>query len=152
MIGLATLTRLGRETRGTMAIETAIVAPLLALMGLGTYDVANMVSKQQDLQSAASEATQIVLAAANGDGVTSDQLHDIIAASLQIDGDKVQLAQLFRCDDDPNTVTDASTCNASKPIYQYVQLTITDSYTPLWTEFGVGQTIDYNVVRTIQTK
>jgi len=152
MIALRTLgPRLARDARGTMAIETALVAPILALMGLGTYDVANMVSKQQDLQSGASEATQIVLAAAGGGGVTSDKLHDIIVASLGLDSGQVTIVQKFRCDDADALVDSADGCDAAKPIYQYVQLTMTDSYTPLWTNFGVGQTINYSVVRTVQT-
>lgn len=142
---------LARDEHGTMIVETAFVAPLLVLMGLGTFDVSGMIAKRQDLQSAANEATQIVLSAAHGSGVSSTQIHDIIVASLNIDSDKVALAQLFRCDDADATVTDASSCDASKPIYQYVQLTITDTYTPLWTKFGVGHPITYNIVRTVET-
>jgi len=148
---LALVSRLARDPRGTMAIETALVAPILALMGLGTYDVSNMVSRQQDLQSGASEATEIILAAANGSGVSSDQLHDIIVSSLNLTSDQVVVEQKFRCDAAANVVDSVAGCDASKPIYQYVKLTLTDSYTPLWTNFGVGHTIDYSVVRTVQT-
>jgi hypothetical protein len=64
----------------------------------------------------------------------------------------VQITQLFRCDAAATTTTNSSTCtDTTKPIYQYVKLTLTDSYTPLWTSFGVGHTISYNVVRTVQT-
>lgn len=146
------IARLARDARGTMVVETAFVAPILVLMGLGTYDLSEMVAKQQDLQSAANEATQIVLSAAHSkDGVSSTQIHDIIVSSLKIDSDKVTLAQLFRCDDAADTVSDATTCDATKPVYEYVQLTITDSYTPMWTKFGVGHTINYNLVRTVET-
>jgi len=135
-----------------MVIETALVAPILALMALGAYDTVNIVSKQQDLQSAASEAMEIVLAAANGSGVSSDKLHDILVSSLDLDDDQVQITQLFRCDAATDTTTDPSTCtDTTKPIYQYVKLTISDSYTPLWTDFGVGHTINYHVERTVQT-
>lgn len=133
-----------------MAVETAIVVPVLALMGLGTFDVSRLVSKQQDLQSAANEATQIILAAANGSGINSDDLHDILVSSLDLQDDQLTISQLFRCDDAATTTTDATSCNTSKPIYEYVKLEITDSYTPVWTNFGVGQTIDYDVQRTVQ--
>jgi Flp pilus assembly protein TadG len=152
MISLTTFAKvLRRDARGTMAIETALVAPILALMGLGTYDVANIVSKQQDLQSGASEATQIVLAAAGGNGINSNDLKAIIASSLNVDANHVTIDEKFRCDADANLVDTATGCDASKPIYKYVKLTITDSYTPLWTNFGVGDPIDYSVVRTVQT-
>lgn len=142
---------LARDARGTMAIETALVAPLLALMALGTYDVSNVVSKQQDLQSGASEATQIILAAADGSGVSSDKLHDIIQSSLGLTSDQVVIEQKFRCDVTASLVDSDAGCDKTKPVYEYVKLTLTDSYTPLWTNFGVGQTIDYTVVRTVQT-
>jgi Flp pilus assembly protein TadG len=57
------LLSLRRDARGTMAIETAIVAPVLALMAIGSFEVGSMVSRQQELQSAASEAESIILAA-----------------------------------------------------------------------------------------
>jgi Flp pilus assembly protein TadG len=134
-----------------MAVETALVAPVLALLALGTFDVSRMVSKQEDLQSGAGEATQIVLAAANGDGVSSDTLKGIIESSLDLGDDQVTLVPKFRCDAAPTLVNSAAACtDASKPVYQYVQMTLTDSYTPLWTNFGVGHTINYSVVRTVQ--
>ena len=145
------LTSLARNLHGAMAVETALVAPVLALMGLGTFDVTNMVSMQEDLQSAAGEATEIILAAAGGSGVSSTDLHDIIASSLNLQSDQVTITQLFRCDASTTTTTDASTCDSSKPIYQYVKLKLTDSYTPAWTNFGVGHTINYDVERTVQT-
>ena len=144
------LSRMALCARGAMAVETAIVAPVLALMGLGTFDVSRLVTKQQDLQSAANEATQIILAAADGSGVSSDTLHDILVSSLDLQDDQLTITQLFRCDAAATTTTDASTCDSSKPIYQYVKLELTDSYTPVWTNFGVGHTINYDVQRTVQ--
>jgi hypothetical protein len=150
MRGANLLDRLRRDIRGAMAVETALVAPVLALMGLGTYDVSNIVAKQQDLQSGASEATEIVLAAAGGTGVSSDKLKEIISASLGVDPSKVDIEQRFRCDDG-DLVAEMPACSGGKPIYQFVQLTITDTYTPLWTNFGVGGPMDFSVVRTVQT-
>jgi Flp pilus assembly protein TadG len=143
--------RFAHDACGAMAVETALVAPALALMALGTFDVTNMVSKQEDLQSAAGEATEIILAAAGGSGVSSTDLHDIIVSSLNLQDNQVTITQLFRCDASTTTTTDASTCDTSKPIYQYVKLQLTDSYTPAWTNFGVGHTINYDVERTVQT-
>jgi Flp pilus assembly protein TadG len=143
---------LWRDARGTMAVETVLVAPVLAMLALGTFDTVNIITKQQHLQSGASEAMEIVLASANGSGVSSTTLHDILVSSLKLNSNQVQITQLFRCDAAATTTTNSSTCtDTTKPIYQYVKLTLTDSYTPLWTSFGVGHTISYNVVRTVQT-
>ena len=48
--------RLRRDATGAMAIETAIVAPVLVLMAFGSFQVSSMVARQTELQSAAAEA------------------------------------------------------------------------------------------------
>ena len=62
-----------RDRRGTMAIETTIVAPVLALMAIGSFEVGSMVSRQQELQSAASEAESIILAASASEDLAATQ-------------------------------------------------------------------------------
>lgn len=141
-----------REGSGTMAIETAIVAPVLALMALGTFEVGQVVSRQQELQSSASEAEGIVLAAAAGSGASSSTIKDVIEDSLGLSDDQVSLEQRFRCNTAGSLTTDAATCDPDQPIYQYVLLTVTDTYTPVWTSFGVGSPVTYSVERTIQVQ
>ena len=93
----ALVTRLRQCGRGAMAVETAIVAPVLALMSIGTFEVGTMVSRQQELQSAASEAESIILAAAAGTGTESTQIELVIEESMGLDPDQVILEQRFRC-------------------------------------------------------
>jgi len=139
-----------RDQRGTMTIETALIAPALAALALGSFDVSMMVAREQQLQSAANEATEIVLAAAGGSGVSSSDLEQILESSLDLAADKVTLDPLYRCGTSGTTSTTAPTCTGGDQLYTYVKLTITDTYTPLWTNFGVGNTIDFNVQRTVQ--
>lgn len=141
--------RLLRCGRGAMAIETALVAPVLAMMSIGTFEVGTMVSRQQELQSAASEAEGIILAAAGGTGAESDDIEDVIEDSMNLDDEQVSLEQRFRCNTAEELVEDGTTCDAAQPIYRYVRLVMTDSYTPVWARFGVGSGFDYNVERTI---
>ena len=105
------LARLAAHDRGTMAIETALIAPVLALMALGTFEVSNMVSREQELQGAANEATEIILAAAGGSGVSSSDLEDIIETTLGLADSNVTLAPLFRCDA-ATTTTPSTTMSA----------------------------------------
>jgi hypothetical protein len=115
-----------------------------------------MVSRQQELQSAASEAEAIILAAATGAGAASDDIEAVIEDSLNPSGNRpsleVSLEQRFRCHDVDALVLDATGCDASKPIYQYVRLEISDSYAPVWANWGVGSAFDYDVVRTIMVR
>jgi Flp pilus assembly protein TadG len=151
MIGGA-LRRLFRDSHGTMAVETALVAPVLALMALGTFDVGRIVSRQQELQSSASEAEGIVLASAASAGTSSDTIKQIIEKSLGLSSDQVSLELRFRCDMSSTLTTDASTCSTDEPIYQYILLDVSDTYTPMWTNFGVGSPLKFNVERTVQVQ
>lgn len=141
-----------RDECGAMAIETVIVAPVIALMALGTFEVGTIVSRQQELQSAASEAEGIILAASSGSGADSAEIEAVIEDSLGLAADRVTLEQRFRCNVASTLVTEASTCDADQPIYQYVKVQVTDTYTPVWTRYGVGSPINYSVDRTVQVQ
>ena len=143
------LARLRRDAAGSMALETAIITPVLAMMALGVFDVSMMVSREQHLQSAANEASEIILAAAGGSGIDSDDLDTLLETSLQLQ-DKITIAPLFRCGTSTTTSTTAPTCPTGHQMYSYVQVTVADSYTPMWTSFGVGNAINYSITRTVQ--
>ena len=134
---------------GAMAVETAIVAPVLALLSIGTFEVGTMVSRQQELQSAASEAEAIIMGAAGGAGVESDDIKDVIVLSMGLDPDQVELEQRFRCGDGV-LVLDATGC--TERVSRYVLLELDDSYTPIWANYGVGSEFNYNVDRTIMVQ
>jgi len=150
MIRIATLGALLCDKRGTMAIETALVAPLLLTLTLGAFDVSMLVAREQQLQSAANEASEIVLAAAGGSGIESDDLEDILESSLDLEDSQLTLAPGYRCGTSTTVETTAPTCATGEPMYAYVKLTVTDTYSPLWTSFGVGGDVDFNIVRWTQ--
>ena len=137
-------------TRGTAVIETALIAPVLAIMAIGTFEAGTMVQKQQELQSAASEAEAIILAAAAGSGVSSTQLKDLLSASTGLPKTNITLAAKFRCNNSDSLVNSASTCGSGQRAYEFVQATFTSRYTPTWAQFGLGSAFDYTVTRTIQ--
>ena len=144
------INRLRQDRKGSMAIETAFVVPVLATISIGVFETGAMVSRQQELQSAASEAEAIILAAVGGAGAESSQIEDVIETSLNLTDDQFTISQRFRCNTAANLVTAGDLCDASDPIYRYVQIVLTDSYTPVWTNFGVGQGVNYSLTRTIQ--
>jgi hypothetical protein len=149
---LHAINRLRRCSRGAMAVETAVVAPVLALMSIGTVEIGTMVSRQQELQSGASEAESIILAAAGGTGTDSDTIEEVIEESLGLPDEQVSLEQRFRCNVENELRSDASACSTTAPIYRYVRLELSDSYTPVWARFGVGHAFDYDIERTIQVE
>ena len=145
------LSNLLRDSLGAMAIETAIVAPVLALMSIGAFEVGSMVSRQQELQSAASEAEGIIVAAAASETETeSADIEEVIEDSLNLQPNQVQLEQMFRCDN--GAIVDTAPTCASGQLYVYVQLEITDTYTPVWANYGFGKTINYDIERTVMVQ
>ena len=152
MMAWSFINRLRRDVRGMMAIETALVAPVLIVFSIGTFEVGTMASRQQELQSAASEAEAIILAAAGGTGTDSAVIQQVLADSLGLPVDNVTLEQRFRCNVSDTLVTDASACDPTAPIYRFIKLDLNDRYEPVWARFGVGRAFDYNVSRTIQVQ
>lgn len=137
------------DERGTMAIETALTAPLLALMALGVFEVSSIVSREQQLQSAANEASEIILAAAGGSGINSADLETIIETSLNLADDQLQITPRWRCATGA-IVAALPTCATGEQLYTYVHLNVIGTYSPMWTKFGVSSDIDFSVQRTVQ--
>jgi Flp pilus assembly protein TadG len=145
--------RLRSDRRGTITIEMAIIAPVLVLMGLGSFDVSELVSRQSDLQSAAAEAETIVQASAPTDSAARDKVREIMKSSIDPDNtnpnDTETVSLIYRCGTgDYQTLLPV--CATGTKLSTYIKIELTDSYAPRWTSFGVGHTIDYDVVRMVQ--
>lgn len=141
--------RLLKNRSGAMAVETAIIAPLLVLFSLGAYQVSTLVARQSELQSAMTLAESIALAT---DPDTSDELttlKNVIASSTGLAASKVAVAAAYRCNGASAYVALESTCATGDSVSRYVQVTLTDNFVPIWTEFGVGSTIALRVNRYI---
>lgn len=144
----ARLTRLCRDISGTALVETAIVAPVLVMMGLGGFEVSRIIVRQHELQNGAGDAEQIVLAAASGNATSTTTMRSVLASTLGISQSNIDVDKVYRCGTDTSLVT--SQCSSGSWQSTYVQVTFRDTYTPLWTKFGVGSAIDYRVVRLVQ--
>lgn len=139
-----------RDTRGSTLIETAIVTPVLLMMGVGTFDLSRMVSHQHELQTGASDAEGIVLALSQGTTTDIQTVRSAIAKSLRVDASKVAVTKMYRCDTGTVLVNQTTDCTSGTVVYTYIRLTVIDTYQPTWTQFGVGQPLRYKVVRTVQ--
>lgn len=149
-MGPVRLARWLRDERGSMAIETALIAPVLATMALGTFEVSNIVSREQQLQSASNEASEVILAAAGGSGISSDSLEQILESSLNLQASQLTITPRYRCGSATQVSSTTPTCATDTQLYTYVHLQLTDTYSPMWTRFGVGRAIAYDVQRTVQ--
>ena len=146
------LGRLRRESEGAMVIETALVAPVLVLLSLGAFQISGVIARQTELQSAASEAAAIALAAKPDSDSKRASLEQVIEASTGLATNKVTVAQAFRCGTSTSYVTSSSACNGSQYVGVYVRIDLTDTYTPAWTQFGLGSAINFNVTRYVMVE
>ena len=138
---------------GSMAVETAIVAPVLALMGLGGFQVSAMVARQSELDSAMAEAAAVVRTSPPADAAARETIRGIVQTSIDPTStnlnDTVAISEIYRCGTD-GYVTAKPTCATGKALSAYVKLVITDKYVPIWTTFGVAAPVNFRVERKIQ--
>lgn len=146
----AIIRNLCASAQGSVVIETAIVAPVLVLLSLGTFDVSRMVARQHELQIGATDLEGIVLAVAKGPGTNVTLIRNALASSLNLPLSKVGVVKIYRCGSSTSMVAASSSCPDPNDTSVYVQVTLTDTYSPLWTQFGVGSALNYNLVRTVQ--
>ena len=142
------LARLAGDSAGAMVIETAIVAPVLVLMSLGSYQVSGIVARQTELESAAAEGSAIALASAPNTPAKRTTLQHVMMASTELSASKVTVTEVYRCNSALTYVTNSATCTTGV-FSRYVKIYITDTYTPAWTSFGVGSPITYRVTRYV---
>ena len=140
-----------RDERGTMLIETAIVAPVLILLSLSAFQVSQVVARQTELQGAAAEALGIAMAAPPTTATERNTLRDVIVSSTGLSQSEVTVTEVFRCGSATTYVNSASSCTGVK-IANYVRIQLTDTYSPLWTQFGIGRDLNYNVDRYVLVK
>lgn len=163
---LSLASRLRDETRGAIVIETALIAPLLVLMTIGTFEVSQMVSRQHELQGGAADATAVALAANQGAQTDVEELAELLRKSLNLNENQVTVTKVFRCDASDGFVATASECVASnsgntdnngvanglalKRTSSYVKIELRDTFEPSWCKLGVGKPFTFKVDRMVQ--
>jgi Flp pilus assembly protein TadG len=144
------LPSLVRDNSGSMAIEMAFTAPLLILLALGSADVSRMISRQNELQAGVAQAEQVALAANAGAATDTNTLKTLLMQSLNLSSNNVNVVKQFRCNADTALVSTTTSCSSSDVVSTYVQITLQDSYSPIWRKIVPVGAWNYNVVRTVQ--
>lgn len=140
---------------GAMAVETVIIAPVLITMAIGGFEVGSIVARQTELQSAAAEAASVVRAAIPETEAQRTAIRDIAVTSTGLTSQDVSVVEVYRCGTSQRYRSSASLCESlwwwdeDDGISKYIQITIVDSYQPMWTEFGIGSAFTFGVTRTI---
>ncbi len=136
------------DNRGAVIIETAFVVPILLLMAVGAFEAGNIFSRQVELQNAAAEAAQIALSAPSQAISSETTLKEILKTSTGLTDADIAVADKYRCGTDAAYVDDVVSC--PDDYASFVEITLTDRYTPIWASIAFGEPVDYNVVRLVQ--
>lgn len=151
MIGpRALLTRLARDSGGAMAIETAIVAPVLVLLAVGSFQVSSVVARQTELQNAAAVAESIALARLPQNPGDLTIIKNVLRTSANLEDDQVDISFVYRCADRADEVASEEECGESETVWTFIRIAIEDDYDPIWNQLGIGSSIRLNVDRTAQ--
>lgn len=142
--------RLLRDGTGSTVIETAVIAPVLVTMALGGFDVSRMIARQHELQNGAADTEAIVMAAASGTATDTNTVKNVLMNTLGLNSNQVSVTKMYRCGASTSLVSTSSSCVIGDYVSTYVQVVFRDNYTPIWTIFGVGSPLSYQVVRNVQ--
>lgn len=157
--------KLRDDDRGAMAIETAFIVPILATLSIGGFEASQMIARHGELQSAAAEASSIVQASPPETDEERAVVEDVIEASTGLPDESVTLELIYRCGIEENYTNSKLIClgddatddddedeggYTTEEISTYIRVRVQDTYTPHWVNFGIGETINYDVQRTVQ--
>lgn len=145
------LAAIRRDEEGSFVIETAIVLPVLIMLCLGGFEVSRLVSRNNELQIAVAEASAIALASLPEDQSDIDLIEDIIETSTGLEDSKVAIAKKYRCNSDATLVAAVADCtDPNAVISEFLEITISDWYQPIWTHYGISGQMDYDLTRRVQ--
>lgn len=128
------LNQLGRDKRGAAIVELAVVAPMIALLTVGIVDLSNGFSRKLKIEQAAQRSIEKIMNTS-----ASDTIEATLAAEAAAQGDvpldQVQVSYRLECD---GTKTDAAECPEEQESTQWVSVTVTDAYEPMFARYFSG--------------
>ncbi len=152
MSGLfASLRRLSGSVDGVAAIEAALIAPVMVLLALGSFEISNVIARRSELQGTMSEASGIALASEPTSETRRATVKSIIEESSDLAAEDVTVAAAYRCGSGEAYVQTVTSCGSAK-VSSYVKIELNDTYTPIWTEFGIGHPLEQKLTRYVMIK
>lgn len=155
---------LAADERGAAIIELAMVAPILALMAIGVIDMSNAFSHKLALEQGAQRAIEKIMQTTDIDTVEGTLATEAVCQvnGMNDDGtcktspittDNVTVTYRLECTTTAGVITaqtntdstqfDALTCpNSTDKEARYIQVAVTDKYTPLFPTHFLGYNAD----------
>ena len=149
--------KLSRDKRGVATIELALFAPILAMMVIGTVDMANAYGRKLAVEQAAQRAIEKVMQTTGVKSV-AETIVDEVADQANIPdaekASKISVSYTLYCDNaNPQTSNNADTfdtyscASSSQKESRYIEVEVNDVYEPMFPlHFGAYVNADGNAV------
>lgn len=144
------LTPLWRNTTGSIAIETALIAPVLSLLSIGAFQASALIARQHELQSGVAEAETLALAKPPKTEIARNVIRDVLSTSLGLKQGKVRVTNMYRCGIRDVYTQLKSDCASGEIVSTFLRIELNDTYVPSWTKLGIGSSVDLKVIRMVQ--
>ena len=95
------------------------------------------------------EAGDVAIAIKVDTALERTKLADRIKASTGLTDADVSITNSYRCGAAASTVTSASSCSGSDVITTYLEIHVTDTLNPMWSQLGFGDVVNFNVRRLV---
>ena len=123
------LKRLRRDNRGTAVVELAIISPMIALLTVGVIDMSNGFSRKLKIEQAAQRSIEKIMNTSASDTI-ENTLAAEAAAQANVPVENVTVDYRLECD---GVVTEALECPEDQDTSQWISVTVTDKYEPMFT-------------------
>lgn len=145
---------LAASDRGAAVIELALVAPILALTVIGIVDMSNAYSRKLSLEQGAQRAIELIMQSTQDDTVENSLKTEVVCQvngmnvngtckSSPITASNVTVTFRLECIASGGTISssstttdsvafDALTCPATTKDSRYIEVAVTDKYSPLF--------------------
>lgn len=159
---VAKLRRFLGDTRGSVLIETAFIAPILILMTLAGVEISSIIARQTELQTIAGNAQQIIISASpENETELAATIEDVKAyvvaeskltftTNASVTPGQVGVVRRYRCGNNSERQAASSCANASQTRSSYIVINMATNYDPVWTNYGIGHTMTFRVQRAVQ--
>ena len=132
--------------RGSVAIEIALLAPVLAALLLGSVDLGTFIFQKMQVQSASRAGAQFAIQSAGNADDAAGIANAALASSSNLDaGTSVQSESFCACGKDETPVSATTGCGGPCPDGGFpalsVRVTVSNTFTPIFPYPGIPDKI-----------
>lgn len=125
---------------GTAVVETAVVAPFLAVVIMGTADVAMYGAAKLRVQQSINRGLEMAMI--GGPSTSTESIEDEVESEAGVADGRVAVTQSQTCGG--ASATWNSTCTPGQEYRQFITITVTESFTPSFVLGVMADRLDDN--------